>query len=171
MRDDLGVFVGTIAGNLFQVSSKPLMQVTAILLREGAIGRVPNQQVFEPVAAAIGGGRVLEDKSGLEQVVEGFGGVDLPVERGDLFSGKALTHDAGGLDDLLLSIRKGVESCRQQSLDGLRNTNLRCQCLSSPALPDVQQLTLVDQHAKELLAEERIPFGPRQQLRMPRRPN
>ena len=64
MGDDLGVFVGTIACDAFEVSSKSLVQVSAILLGERAVGHVPNQQVFEPKAAAVGRRGILEYKAG-----------------------------------------------------------------------------------------------------------
>ena len=64
MGDDLGVFVGTIACDAFEMSSESLVEVAAILLGERAVGHVPNQQVFEPKAAAVGRCQILKHKAG-----------------------------------------------------------------------------------------------------------
>jgi len=157
MGDDLGVFVGTIACDAFEMSSKSLVEVSAILLGERAVGHVSNQEVLEPKAAAVGRCHILEHKAGPQQVLQGCRRVDAS-ERRDLFRGKAFTNDAGGLERLLLGIGKRVEARRQQGLDRFGNAYFLRSGLGLPTLLDVQQLTLVDQHPEKFLAKERIPF-------------
>ena len=151
MRERLGLVLGPaerldpLGGQAMLLRPAPAGNLT--------VGHLADEQVPERVLALGGDGRAplpADELTPFQSVQQRFHAVRIAAaERSDGPGPEDLAEYGCVLEHLLLLARQGVEACRDDALDGLR------QLLG-------QRSALLD-HARELLGVERVAAGPPEQ--------
>ncbi len=157
-------FTKPITGSLLHPLRRPAVEAGALPLRETIECHVPNQHVFEDVLA-LPFERTVEpgpnQVATFEPVQQGIG---LPrsesEQRGHRSAPEDTAHYGSALQSELLRSREQVDAGCENRLDGVRDVDFGDLLVGAPPIPRANDGALVDQPAKDLLNEERVAFGP-----------
>ena len=161
VAEDLLELGATVAVHLVRPRDEPLVQVGAGALEDRVVGGVADHDVLEPVLSVVAVLDVMDEVLlGERRQLRAHPRRHLRRREGaDRRLGEDVPDDRGGLDHGALAVGESVEASREQCLDGGRDVQLVERAGGVPAAVSALEGALVDEHAEQLLREERVPLG------------